>query len=179
MFSSLTAGLPSGGQKCCKYGPRRQRQKDVKSMTRKEAREQAFILVFEKSFHDEPIPELIEAAREGRELEQDAFMEDAVSGVFEHLEEIDGVVAENLTGWKLERLSRVALAALRLAVFEMLYREDIPVSVSINEAVELTKRFATKDDASYVNGVLGSVARSRQLDSNGTLAPADDGEAAE
>ena len=132
-------------------------------MNRTEAREQAFILVFEKSFHDQPIPEMIEAAREGRELEQDAYMEAAVSGVFQHLDEIDGVIEENLTGWKLDRLSRVALAVLRLAVFEMLFRDDIPVSVSINEAVELAKRFATKDDASYVNGVLGTVARSRHL----------------
>ena len=147
-------------------------------MNRKEAREQAFILVFEKSFHDEPVPELIEAAREGRELEQDAFMEEAASGVFAHLEEIDGMIAENLTGWKLERLSRVALAVLRLAVYEMVYRKDIPVSVSINEAVELAKRFATKDDASYVNGVLGSAARSRRLELE-EPGPAPDGESAE
>lgn len=148
-------------------------------MNRKQAREQAFILVFEKSFHDEPVPELIEAAREGRELEQDIFMEEAVSGVFDHLEEIDGIIAENLTGWKLERLSRVALAVLRLAVFEMLYREDIPVSVSINEAVELSKKFATKDDAAYVNGVLGSAARSRRMDADGEPNPSEGGEAAE
>ncbi|HIZ83501.1 MAG TPA: transcription antitermination factor NusB [Firmicutes bacterium] len=129
-------------------------------MNRKEAREQAFILVFEKSFRDEPVPEIIEAAKEGRELPGDAYMEQAAEGVFQHLEEIDETIKANLTGWKLERLSRVSLAVLRLSVFEMLHREDIPVSVSINEAVELAKRFATKDDAAYVNGVLGSVARS-------------------
>lgn len=129
-------------------------------MNRKEAREQAFILVFEKSFRDEPVPEIIEAAKEGRELPGDAYMEQAAEGVFQHLEEIDEAIKANLTGWKLERLSRVSLAVLRLSVFEMLHREDIPVSVSINEAVELAKRFATKDDAAYVNGVLGSVARS-------------------
>lgn len=129
-------------------------------MNRKEAREQAFILVFEKSFRDEPVPEIIEAAKEGRELPGDAYMEQVVEGVFQHLEEIDEAIKANLTGWKLERLSRVSLAVLRLSVFEMLHREDIPVSVSINEAVELAKRFATKDDAAYVNGVLGSVARS-------------------
>lgn len=142
-------------------------------MNRKEAREQAFILVFEKSFHDDPIPEIIEAAKEGRELATDAYMEEAVSGVFSHLEEIDGTIQKYLTGWKIERISRVSLAVLRLALYEMRFMADIPVSVSINEAVELCKRFATKDDAAYVNGVLGSAARGLELEKTEEAAGSD------
>lgn len=134
------------------------------NMNRKEAREQAFILIFEKSFHDQPVPEMIEAAKEGRELKPNAYMEQAVSGVFSHLDEIDDDIRKYLTGWKLERISRVSLAVLRLAMFEILYMDEIPVSVSINEAVELCKRFATKEDAAYVNGVLGTAVRSLGLD---------------
>lgn len=128
-------------------------------VTRKEAREQAFILIFEKSFHDEEIPELMEMAKEGRDLEDDPFMIKAAEGVISCLDELDTVISEYLTGWKIGRLSRVSLAAMRLAVYEMKYLDDIPVSVSINEAVELTKRFASTEDSSYLNGVLGSIAR--------------------
>ena len=63
------------------------------------------------------------------------------------------------TKWKLDRIVKVSLAILRMSISEMLYLEDIPVSVSINEAVELAKKYATEDDASFVNGVLGAVAK--------------------
>lgn len=128
-------------------------------MTRKQAREQALILIFEKSFRDEPIPDIILAAKEARDLEDDPFIDTAANGVFSHLEQIDRLISDHISGWKIERISRVALAAMRLALYEMLYMEDIPTGVSINEAVELTKQFASKEDAAYINGVLGSVAK--------------------
>ena len=76
------------------------------------------------------------------------------------MQEIDSVISSNLKNWKLERISKVALAVLRLAIYEMSFVDEVPVSVSINEAVELCKKFAIKEDAAFVNGILGTVAKS-------------------
>lgn len=131
-------------------------------MKRSEAREQAFILLFEKSFLGEEIPDIIEAAKIGRDLTEDPFMNRLAAGAAEHLETIDPLIEKNCIGWKKQRISRVALAAMRLCCYELLYEEDIPASVAINEAVELAKKFAGEEDASYINGVLGTIARSRE-----------------
>lgn len=130
-----------------------------KSMRRSEAREQAFILVFEKSFTDDEIPAILETAKFSRELEDDPFMIRLANETFKHLDEIDQLIEKYSIGWKKQRISRVALAAMRLCCYEMLYETDIPASVSINEAVELAKKFAGEEDASFINGVLGTIAR--------------------
>ena len=128
-------------------------------MTRRESREQAFILVFEKIFNAElSFEEIAEAALAADSHRPDAFAAELAEKVYENLEEIDAVIASNSRGWKLERLSRVALAILRLAICEIKFYDDIPVSVSINEAVELTKIYGTDDSPGFVNGVLGRVA---------------------
>lgn len=127
-------------------------------MTRKEAREQAFIIIFEKSFNkDAEIADIIENAAEARELKNDEYITSVVNTVFDNIEVIDNTIKENLTKWTIDRLSRVALALLRLSVCEMMFMDDIPNGVSINEAVELCKKFATKDDSAYINGVLGTI----------------------
>lgn len=128
-------------------------------MTRKQAREEAFILVFEKEFNDNTVEEILETAKEVRDLIPDEYISTVFSGVFEHLEELDGIISDKSVGWKIGRISKTALSILRLAIFEMKYLDDIPVSVSINEAVELCKKYATGDDASFVNGILSSVAK--------------------
>lgn len=130
-------------------------------MTRREAREQAFILVFEKSFNEQAeITELIELAKEFGVIEDDEFLEALVKATYDKQNEIDEHISKNAKGWKLNRISKVSLAILRLALAEILYFDDIPAGVSINEAVELAKKYATDDDASFVNGLLGTVARS-------------------
>ena len=78
------------------------------------------------------------------------------------LQKIDALIEEHSHKWKTTRLSRVALSVLRLAVYELMYCEDIPVSVSINEAVELAKSYAGEEDASFINGVLGGIVRACQ-----------------
>ena len=81
-------------------------------------------------------------------------------GILEHSEEIDEHISSNLKkGWKISRISRVSYAIMRLAIYEMLYVDDVPTSVSINEAVELAKKYSMPDDSAFVNGVLGSVAK--------------------
>lgn len=128
-------------------------------MTRKQAREEAFILVFEKEFNGNTTEEILEAAAEARELEPDDYIKTVFSGVYNNLTEIDGLISENSVGWSINRISKTALCILRLALFEIKYMDDIPVSVSINEAVELAKKYATKEDASFINGILSTVVK--------------------
>lgn len=134
-------------------------------MTRKQARENAFMIVFEKNFNEETVTEIIENAVSIRafELDKDGYILKVTSKVFDNIEEVDKTISNNLSsGWRLERISKVSLSVLRLAVSEMLYLEDIPVGVSINEAVELTKKYSDEKDAAFVNGVLSSVNKASE-----------------
>lgn len=128
-------------------------------MTRRKARETAFILLFEYSFAEESAAEILEQAKEARELETDAFSTELFCGAAEKTAELDSRIEPALHNWSKERLSRVALTVLRLAVYEMTCYDDTPVSVAINEAVELAKLYGGAEDAAFVNGVLGAVAR--------------------
>lgn len=128
-------------------------------MTRKQAREEAFILIFEKQFNDDSISDILDTAIEVRDITPDDYIKTVFSGVFEAVEEIDSIISENAVGWSIKRISKSALAILRLAIYEIKYVESIPVSVSINEAVELAKKYSTPEDASFINGILSSVSK--------------------
>ena len=128
-------------------------------MTRKQAREEAFILVFEKEFNSDSVSDILEMAVEAREIEPDDYIKDVFFGVFDNLEVIDDTISENAVGWSIKRISKSALAVLRLAIYEIKFVDSIPVSVSINEAVEIAKKYATKEDASFINGILSTVAK--------------------
>ena len=132
-------------------------------MGRREMREHIFNLLFLREFNEaEEMPQQIklyfDAMEELAPTEQ-AYMEDKYGKVQEHLEEIDNILNEKSTGWKTKRMSKVDLNILRLAVYEMKYDEDVPVKVAINEAVEISKTFGGEDSASFINGILGKVAR--------------------
>lgn len=128
-------------------------------MTRKQAREEAFILIFEKIFNDNSIEELFELAAEVRELKPNDYIREVVGGVFNNIAEIDAIISENSIGWRIERISKTTLSILRLAIYEIKYIDSIPNSVSVNEAVELCKTYSTKEDAGFVNGILSSVLK--------------------
>ena len=129
-------------------------------MTRREAREEVFILIFEKQFNSAPIEEILEIAEEVRDLKPDDYINTVFKGVYDNLEILDNIISEKAIGWKINRISKTSLCILRLSIFEIKYMEDIPVSVSINEAVELAKKYATPEDASFINGILSSVEKS-------------------
>lgn len=129
------------------------------TVTRREARELAFVLLFEKTFTDETVPEIVEKAKEAREVEADAFATRVAAGAADKLDELDALIEPALLNWSKERLTRVALTVLRLAVYEMKFEDETPVSVAINEAVEIAKKFGGAEDASFINGVLGTIAR--------------------
>lgn len=134
--------------------------KERNNISRYKKREQAFLLCFESLFSDADIDELADNAGDARDEFLSDYAIDCVKGIKEHHEEIDEKISSNLkAGWKINRISKVSLAIMRVAVFEMLYLEDIPVSVSINEAVELSKKYTVEDDTAFINGVLGAVAK--------------------
>lgn len=129
------------------------------NISRFKAREQGFILIFEKIFHPEPIEDIIENAEESREAEFDSYAIQLVNGVYSNLDVIDGIIESKLKkGWTLRRISKTSLAILRLAVYEMKFEDNVPDSVAINEAVELAKKY-TVDESGFINGVLGAVSR--------------------
>ncbi len=126
-------------------------------MTRREAREQGFQILFEQAVTGKTVEEIFKDANEARDFVPAPFAKELSFGVEEHREEIDERISKYIRGWSIARLSKVTLALLRLAVYEMLFEPSIPRSVSINEAVELAKAYGGKDDAPYLNGVLASV----------------------
>ncbi len=130
-------------------------------MKRSQARESAFILIFENIFNPEySLAEMKEFAADSEVFEIDAFTEALYTAAAEHTAELDSEIAKYLKNWRLERLSKPALAILRLAFAELIYfKGDIPASVTVNEAVELAKKYAVEKDASFINGVLGAAVR--------------------
>lgn len=116
-------------------------------------------LVFEQLFGGEGEAETLVDLIDYAPGENDrAYIEAAVSGVRAHAQEIDAEISACLRGWTIERLSRVDLAILRLSVYEMQYG-GIPAPVSINEAVELTRKYSAEESCPFVNGVLGTISR--------------------
>jgi N utilization substance protein B len=129
-------------------------------MTRHEAREQAFAVIFEKSFNENAtFQEIIDGAHECELVKINGFAGSLLKLVEDNFSEIDEIILENLVGWTLQRLPKVTLAILRLAVAEIMFNTDVPANVSVNEAVELAKTYATTEDASYINGVLSSIVK--------------------
>ena len=132
-------------------------------MTRTEEREQAFIFVFEKEFNrDVDTDELMSYAYETECFEKSLFSESLTKTVYENIDAIDSVVEKYSIGWKKDRLPKVTLAILRLAIAEIMYLDSVPSSVSANEAVELAKTYGASSDASFINGILGSYIRGEE-----------------
>lgn len=134
-----------------------------RKQTRSEARIEAFKLIFQTAVNDEDPQFLIEVMLEERpeSMKNIDYIKTVYLGVLAKKEEIDARISENLgKGWSIDRISKVSLAVLRLAVFEILYVEDVPQKVAINEAVEIEKKFDDPDNSAFVNGVLGAFIKS-------------------
>ncbi|TFZ39753.1 transcription antitermination factor NusB [Soehngenia longivitae] len=89
------------------------------------------------------------------------YLQESAYGVIDNLENINKLIEKYTEGWTLDRLPKVDLSILRIAFYEIIYREDIPVEVSINEAIEIAKKYSTPDAFKYINGVLGSFVRAK------------------
>lgn len=129
-------------------------------MTRHEAREQAFMVLFEKTFDDElTISEIVSNAEESELLKINGFAKKLLTAVEENYDAIDEIIEKSSQSWSVLRLPKVSLAILRLAVGEIKFVDDVPNGVAVNEAVEIAKKYGTSEDASFINGVLGAVTR--------------------
>ncbi|MDK2798699.1 MAG: transcription antitermination protein NusB [Clostridiales bacterium] len=133
-------------------------------MSRKTAREEAFKLLYQINIQKGNENEIIETYFNEHDVDakDQVFIQDVVSGTLQNLKEIDEHIEKNTVKWKVNRISKVNIAILRIAIFEMLKRPDIPMSVSINEAVELSKKYDSEKSGAFVNGILASIKKQLQ-----------------
>ena len=148
-------------------------------MSRITARAAAMQMIFEKisggqggedtlkmvydELREDGFPGVEHIGRKEPDGEDRAYITAALEGVMAHREEIDELIDKSTAeGWSIERMSLVNLTILRLAVWEILYAEDVPGSVSISEALELTERFSDPEDKAFVNGILGTILRAHE-----------------
>lgn len=133
-------------------------------MKRQKSREKAMELLFSMELSKNSYEETIENFIEDYEMDLNTidveYIKDVVKVVTDNVEAIDEKIIQSLVKWKLDRVSKVNLTILRLAVGEMMFIEDVPGSVAINEAVELTKKYSDEKSCSFVNGVLDKVLKS-------------------
>lgn len=133
-------------------------------LTRSEIREQAFMLLFSRNFDDEPLDDVLDDKAEMFEGGVCGYAQAVVTAIEEKYAELDDIISKYLKkGWSISRISKISLAILRLAVYEIKYLDSIPASVSINEAVELAKKY-TIDESGFVNGVLGAFVRDNSIE---------------
>ena len=127
-------------------------------MTRSEARKNVLELLFEREFRrDENDEEIFALSCEAREIEADDYIKSSYFGVCRNIETLDNEIDKNAKGWKSARLSKISRSILRLCIYEMLYVDDIPARVSINEALDLCREFDEDKARPFVNGVLNAV----------------------
>ena len=138
-----------------------ERMTEEKNMTRREIREQVFKMLFRVEFYNqEEMSEQIALCEDDAcswKEKDKTYIFEKVEKISEKLEEIDAKINEVSEGWKTGRMGKVDLTLNRLAVYEMLYEEDVPAKVAINEAVELAKQYGTDNSPSFVNGVLAKL----------------------
>ena len=148
-------------------------------MSRKTARSAAMQMIFEsvsggqggeetlKMVYDElreyGVPGGRTVGKKEPDEEDRAYITEAFNGVLDHMDELDELIGKTAKGWTVDRMSLVDLTILRLAVWEILYNPDVPDSVSVAEALELTERYSDPEDKPFVNGILGTVIRGRTV----------------
>ena len=147
-------------------------------MSRTTARAAAMQMIFEKisggqggeetlkmvydELREDGLPGVERIGKKEPDPEDREYITAALEGVLAHLEEIDALIEKTAKGWPIDRMSLVDLTILRLAVWEILFVEDVPGSVSIAEAMELTERFSDPEDKAFINGILGTILREHE-----------------
>lgn len=129
-------------------------------MGRRQAREHAMKLLYQVQIRKDDLDDQIQTYMEEEailESPEREYIEDVVKGAVNRQDEIDGIISHHAKGWTISRMPKVDLAIMRLCIYEMRWRKDIPVNVSINEAVELAKKYSGEQSKTFVNGVLGKV----------------------
>ncbi|MGM0887815.1 MAG: transcription antitermination factor NusB [Bacillota bacterium] len=124
-------------------------------MKRREAREKSLQALYQIDIANSNAEEAMESVLDGAPT--DDYFKKLVMGITENRERIDGMIRDNLENWTLERLANIDRNLLRIAVYEMVHSEDVPVSVAMNEAIEIAKKFGDDQSSSFVNAVLSKV----------------------
>lgn len=125
-------------------------------MKRREAREKALQILFQMELNEMHLDQAIANVMEDQ---SDAYVDKLVEGVVANKTAIDELIAGNLDNWSMDRLNKVDLAILRVSAFEMIYCEDIPDRVSLNESLEIAKIFSDEKSSKFINGVLANIAK--------------------
>ncbi|MDD6033142.1 MAG: transcription antitermination factor NusB [Oscillospiraceae bacterium] len=133
----------------------------MKKITRHQMRENAFVLIFERIFHEDSVEELLSTARECGDLEITPEVERMFRGVEGNRAVIDETISAHLKKWTMSRISKVSLAILRLGVWEIFFCDDVEDDIVVSECVRLATDYAYEDDVSFINGVLGSIVRDK------------------
>lgn len=143
-------------------------------MSRKNAREDSFRIIFQSLLNKMGVQEYLDSYFETVNLPSDdeeeifvnkpteadnEYVKKVVDGVLGKEKELDEIIAENLVGWDVRRISKVSIAAMRLALYEIIFMEDIPTNVAINEAIEIAKKYDGDECGSFVNGALGNAVK--------------------
>ncbi len=132
----------------------------MREISRKEARIEAYEILFETEFRqDEDINDIYSKACEVRELQDNEYTKELYFGVLNYKADIDSLIEDHTKGWKVSRISLPALCAMRICVFEMKYLK-LPYTISINEAIEITKAYDDDKTRAFVNGVLNGIKNS-------------------
>ncbi|MGD0845363.1 MAG: transcription antitermination factor NusB [Geobacteraceae bacterium] len=128
---------------------------------RREGRELALQLLYALELNPIEVQEMLRLSRENSRASAEEvreFAEELVAGVVANRDAIDNIIVDKSKNWALSRMARVDLNILRLAVFELLFLSEIPRNVTINEAIEVAKKFGTEESASFINGMLDEIA---------------------
>ena len=132
-------------------------------MTRRELRENTFVMLFHKEFHDiEEMDEQFQLYFEKKapmSEKDETYVSERVYDVISKLNEIDSDIEEASESWTISRMSKIDLSIMRLAYYEMRFDESVPLQVAINEAVEIAKLYGGDNSPSFINGVLGKLAK--------------------
>ena len=134
-------------------------------MSRKKARDNAFKCIYELEFiKDKSLDDILSNCYEenNNSEEEKQYIQIILNGVKENIEKIDSIILSKLKNWSLDRIAKIDLAILRLAIYEVLYVDSIPDKVSANEAVELAKTYGNNDSKSFVNGVIAKVIEDKE-----------------
>ncbi len=117
------------------------------------------MIIYEKSFGNYELDELFDIAKESKNIKVNNEVKKIVTGVFEHLEELDNIISQYSQKRSIERIPKVNLSLLRLAIYEAKYSENVPTNVAISEAVAIAEKYAFDSDAKFINGALGAFSR--------------------
>ncbi len=135
-------------------------------MGRRRARESTMKLLYQMDINKEINDEAIDLFLEENNCDKKEknYILDSIKNICDNKDTIDSYVRKYASGWKLDRIAKVDLSILRIAIYEILFREDIPLQVSINEAIEVSKKYSSSESSKFINGLLGSFVRDMEND---------------